>query len=261
MLKFAANLSWLFNEVPLIERFSQAAAAGFQATECLFPYQEPIDSLVSAQRNSGLPVVLINAPPGRWDQGERGLASLPKREEEFRQSLQQAREYALALGCKQIHIMAGNRNSSITEQQQYDTLVKRLSYAADYLLADNIKVLIEPLNTEDMPGYFISTFTRAIQLIKECNKENIFLQFDIYHCQKIQGNISRSLQHYWPLISHLQIASVPNRNEPDGGEINYPWLFNYLASHHYSGWIGCEYQPQTTTREGLDWFTHYKTIN
>lgn len=124
MLKFAANLSWLFNEVPLIERFSQAAAAGFQGTECLFPYQESIDSLVSAQRTSGLPVVLINAPPGRWDQGERGLASLPQREEEFRQSLQQAREYARALRCQQIHIMAGNRNSSITEEEQYDTLVK-----------------------------------------------------------------------------------------------------------------------------------------
>ncbi|HEY0207950.1 2-oxo-tetronate isomerase [Acerihabitans sp.] len=258
MLKFAANLTWLFNEAPFIERFALAARAGFNGVECLFPYQEPLGGIADARRQNGLEMVLINAPAGDWARGERGLASLPGRDEEFRQSLHLAREYARALGCRQVHVMAGNRDESISFERQYILLKDRMSYAADFFLPDNIRVLVEPLNGGDMPGYFIPSFYLADKLIMDCNKQNIYLQFDIYHCQKIQGNLSAALQHYRALISHIQIASVPQRQEPDSGELHLPWILKQLEQQDYQGWIGCEYRPATETHAGLGWLENYK---
>lgn len=260
MLKFAANLTWLFTEVPFLQRFALAAKAGFPAVECLFPYQEQIADVQQAQKASGIPVVLINAPAGEWENGQRGLASLPDAGEPFRHSVRLAREYAVSLGCKQIHIMAGNREERITFDEQYALLIERLRYAADYLMADNIRVLIEPLNNDNMPGYFISSFPLAEKIIHQCERKNIFLQFDVYHCQKIHGNLWVNLQHYWPLISHIQIASVPDRHEPNKGEVNYPWLFQQLVIKNYPGWIGCEYQPENETFSGLGWLAKNKNI-
>ncbi|WP_411705083.1 2-oxo-tetronate isomerase [Edaphovirga cremea] len=261
MLKFAANLTWLFTEVPFLQRFALAAEAGFPAVECLFPYEEELGAVLRAQKESALPVALINAPAGVWESGQRGLASLPDAETQFQRSVQQAHEYALALGCKQIHIMAGNREESITFDEQYALLIERLRYATDFLNTDNIRVLIEPLNNENMPGYFIPSFPLAEKIIRDCERENIALQFDFYHCQKIHGNLWANVQRYWPLIAHIQIASVPNRNEPNKGELNYPWLFQQLELQGYQGWIGCEYRPETDTFAGLGWFKENKAVN
>lgn len=253
MLKLAANLTMLFNEVPFIERFSAAAAAGFRGVEFLFPYQYEANQLQSIISQQGLTTVLFNAPPGQWQQGERGLASLPNREQDFRDSVDQVIYYANILDCHQVHIMAGNAQPGLSSDEQQSQYIRQLSYAADRLLPHGICILIEPINPIDMPDYFLKTLDQAQQIIHLVNKPNIAIQFDIYHCQRTQGNILSSLEKHISNIKHIQIASAPDRHEPDNGEINYPWLLEKLEQMNYPGWVGCEYYPAGNTAEGLGW--------
>lgn len=257
MLKLAANLDWLFTDLPVPARFQAVKAAGFHGVEGLYLWQHPLESLLSASRDTALPVVLMNAPAGNWQQGERGLAALPGREDDFLHSVAVAHRYASALECRQVHVMSGLRDDVLTFNEQRELLITRLRIACDTLATDGIDVLIEPLNPQDMPGYIIDSFPLAEALIKDVDRENIGLQFDIYHCQKIHGNVANNLQRYFPLIKHIQIASVPYRHEPGTGELNDKWLFNFINNLNYRGWIGCEYKPSTPGPESLRWMTSY----
>ena len=253
MLKFAANLTMMFNQLPFTDRFSAAATAGFQGVEFLFPYQydaEQLKSIISEQR---LTTVLFNAPPGDWENGERGIASLPDREQEFRDNIQQVIHYANILGCQQIHLMAGNCQPGLSAEEQRMWFIKRLRYAADLLSLHRINLLIEPINPTDMPDYFLKTIEQAQQIIQQAGRANIAIQFDIYHRQKTEGNILNALRKHINNIGHIQIASAPDRNEPNDGEINYPWLLKEIERLNYNGWIGCEYYPKKNTVEGLSW--------
>jgi len=257
MLKLAANLDWLFTEFPMVQRFHAAQDAGFQGVEGLFLWQHPQALLCALQQQTALPVVLMNAPAGDWQNGERGLASLPGRDDDFRQSLHIARQYALALGCRQVHVMAGNRASKLSFEQQHQLLIARLQQACDYLAGADISVLIEPLNPQDMPNYFINRFDQAAGIIEQVGRENIGLQFDIYHCQKIHGNIINNIERYWSIIKHVQIASVPGRNEPGTGELDDNRILNVINNMQYQGWIGCEYTPQNATTAPVNWLSTY----
>ncbi len=259
MVRFAANISWLFTENAFADRFAAAAASGFSAVECLFPYEDNLAELQREQRNNRQNMVLINAPAGDWDNGERGLASLPERTRDYEHSLSLALEYALAFQCRQIHVMAGNRNESIPYEEQYRTLKERLRRAADYFAPYGIQVLIEPLNNLDMPGYFLNSLSLAAGIIHEVGHDNLRLQFDCYHIQRIQGDIFTGMKDYWPLISHIQIASVPYRNEPDSGELDYRWLFRQWERMNYTGWVGCEYRPLKNVGAQLVWLNTCST--
>lgn len=257
MLKLAANLDWLFTEHPIAARFHAARLAGFRGVEGLFLWQHPLEVLQTAQRETALPVVLLNAPAGNWQQGERGLAGLPGRDEEFHRSLVVARDYAIALNCRQVHVMAGLRCDGMALNAQRMLLTERLRIACDLLADAGIVVLVEPLNPEDMPGYLINSFPLAADIIRDVERENIGLQFDIYHCQKIHGNLATNLNRYWPLIKHMQIASVPDRHEPGTGELNDAWLFDFIIRKDYQHWIGCEYKPSTPDSQSLRWIMPY----
>lgn len=257
MLKLAANLDWLFCERPIAGRFQAAKAAGFHGVEGLFLWQHPLDVLLAAQRETGLPVALMNAPAGNWQAGERGLASLPDRDEEFHHSLMIARDYATALGCRKVHVMAGLRVDTLSVSAQRERLTDRLRIACDVMVEAGIDVLIEPLNPQDMPGYVVDSFPLAESLVNKVARENIGLQFDIYHCQKIHGNVAHLIERYLPIIKHFQIASVPGRHEPGTGELNEAWLFEFIKQTGYQGWMGCEYKPSTPGPESLRWMTPY----
>ncbi|WP_341516552.1 hydroxypyruvate isomerase family protein [Citrobacter gillenii] len=257
MLKLAANLDWLFTELPIAARFQAAKNAGFRGVEGIFLWQHPQATLLAAQQQTGLPVALMNAPAGHWQQGERGLAALPGRDEEFRRSLNLVRESATALGCRRIHVMSGLRCDDLTLNAQRTLLIDRLRSACDVMAEAGIDVLIEPLNPQDMPGYMIDNFPLAESIIREIGRKNIGLQFDIYHCQKIHGNVVKNIERYFPLIKHFQIASVPDRNEPGTGELNEKWIFDFIEQLNYQDWIGCEYQPSTSESESLRWITPY----
>lgn len=257
MLKLAANLDWLFCEHPIAGRFQAAKAAGFHGVEGLFLWQHSLDVLLAAQQETGLPVALMNAPAGNWQAGERGLASLPERDEEYQRSLMIARDYATALGCRKVHVMAGLRVDTLSASAQRERLTDRLRIACDVIVEAGIDVLIEPLNPQDMPGYFVDSFPLAESLINEVDRKNIGLQFDIYHCQKIHGNVAHFIERYLPIIKHFQIASVPGRHEPGTGELNEAWLFDFIKQTGYQGWMGCEYKPSTPGPESLRWMTPY----
>lgn len=257
MLKLAANLDWLFTEQTMTARFYAAKQAGFHGVEGLFLWQHPLEDLLAVQRETALPVVLMNAPAGEWQQGERGLAALPDREEEYLRSLIIAREYASALGCSRVHVMAGKHHEGIDLGAQRALLIERLRTACDVMAVAGIHVLVEPLNPEDMPGYLIDTFPLAETIIRQVERENIGLQFDIYHCQKIHGNVSKNIERYFPLIKHIQIASVPLRHEPGTGELDEKWLFDFINRMNYQGWVGCEYKPSAPGNASLRWMTPY----
>ncbi|MBW7982002.1 hydroxypyruvate isomerase family protein [Enterobacillus tribolii] len=257
MLKFAANLDWLYADQPIEQRFANAQANGFQGVEGLFLWQHPLESLLAAQRETALPVVLMNAPAGDWAAGERGVAALPGRGPEFRQGLEWVCGYGYTLGCAQIHVMAGKRVAGMDAGEQYALLIRRLQYACDYAEQYGITVLLEPLNPEDMPDYFIDNFPLAEKIIRDVRRENIGLQFDIYHCQKIHGNIMNNILRYRSVIRHFQIASVPGRNEPGSGELNDVNILACIASMPFQGWIGCEYKPSEITSNKLTWLTSY----
>lgn len=253
MAKFAANLSMMFNEVPFIQRFERAAEAGFTGVEYLFPYEESTEAITAELQKYHLTQALFNMPAGDWATGERGMASIPGREREFAEGVKTALKYAKALGCKQVHAMAGKLDSNFSPEQQKACFIKNIQHAADVMAEQGIRVLIEPINTRDMPGYFLTTQKQAEALLPEINRDNVFIQLDLYHCQIMEGDLLKTIERLWDKFSHIQIASVPFRHEPDRGEVNYPWIFEQLDKMGYQGWLGCEYHPVGRTEDGLGW--------
>jgi hydroxypyruvate isomerase len=253
--KFAANLTMQFNEVPFVARFEAAARAGFKAVEFLFPYEYPFSTVAAELKAHGLQNVLFNLPPGSWAGGERGLASLPGREGEFRDSVARAIDYALALDTPRLHVMAGLLPAGADAARHRATYIDNLSHAAALAAPHGITLLIEPINRRDMPGYFLNTQAEAHAIREQVGAANLKVQMDLYHAQIVEGDLSAKLQHYLPQVGHIQIASVPGRNEPDRGEINYRFLFKQLDRLGYDGWIGCEYRPAGVTEQGLDWLS------
>lgn len=259
MPKFAANLTMLFNEVPFIERFDQAAHAGFKAVEFLFPYDYPVEALQDALKRNQLQLVLHNLPAGNWAAGDRGIACDPVRMQEFREGVDQAIGYAAALGVKQLNCLAGIKPAKVTEEQARRTLVDNLTYAAPRLKAAGIRLLIEPINSFDIPGFFLNHTRQALDIIAATGSDNIFIQYDIYHMQRMEGELAKTIENNLAKIAHLQLADNPGRNEPGTGEINYPFLFAFLDKIGYEGWIGCEYKPAAGTGAGLGWAAAYLT--
>ncbi|EMC0410142.1 hydroxypyruvate isomerase family protein [Vibrio fluvialis] len=257
MAKFAANLTMLFNEVPFLERFEQAHRAGFKAIEFLFPYAFEPHVLAEKLEQYGFEQALFNMPPGDWDAGEKGFAALPGREQEFKQSVATALMYAKALNCKKVHAMSGIIDPAYSMQQYIETFIANIRYAADAFAEHGIDVLIEPLNNRDVPNYFVAHQRRAVELIQMVDRPNVKLQLDLYHAQIMDGDLDVLIRDLAPFTGHIQIASVPHRNEPSDGEINYPYLFDVLDDSGYDGWIGCEYKPKTTTEQGLAWVKPY----
>jgi 2-dehydrotetronate isomerase len=252
---FAANLSMMFNEWSFLDRFDAAAEAGFSAVEYLFPYQEKPEAIADRLTRNGLSQALFNLPPGDWNAGERGMAALASRFDDLVSSIDQALDYAKATGVKRLHLMAGVAPSSDVEAQK--AYRRSIEYAAEKLAEHTIDVLLEPINPRNMPGYFLHDFGTAAHIIGTLGLPNVKLQFDMYHCQIIHGDVSMRLRQLLPIIGHVQIASVPSRHEPDGEELNYPFLFELLDSLGYQGFVGCEYIPRAHTLDGLDWFTPF----
>ena len=255
MPRFAANLSMMYVEHPFLERFAAAAADGFAAVEYLFPYDWPADTLAATLKASGLAQVLFNAPPGDFANGERGIASLPGREEEFRSGVARALDYAAALACPRVHLMAGLVPAGSTREAQRPTYLKNLAWAARQADDAGIDVLIEPINTRDIPGYFLNRQDEAHAVLAEIASPRLKVQMDLYHCQIVEGDVAMKLRQYLPTgrVGHLQIAGVPERHEPDLGEVNYPYLFGVIDALGFDGWIGCEYRPAAGTSAGLGW--------
>lgn len=255
MPKFAANLSLMFTELPFMQRFHAASNAGFSAVEYLFPYEHPAPEISAQLKEHGLQQALFNAYAGDWDAGERGLASMEGRQQAFRDSIEQALEYAQVLDCPKIHVMAGIGQSTAKAQSLY---VDNLRYAADKAAALNVEVLIEPINARDMPGYFLGSVPQAIDLLGRIDRPNARLQFDYYHAQITSGDVTVLMRESIEHIGHIQIASVPERNEPDAGELNYPYVLAALDAAGYTGWVGCEYRPAGETTAGLGWLASYQ---
>jgi len=255
MPKFAANLTMLFGEVPFIDRFAAAKAAGFSGVEYLFPYDFEKAVLREQLQQHGLTQVLHNLPAGNWAAGERGIAISPDRVDEFRDGVLRAIDYATALDCHRVNCLVGVAPAGADVSELNEVLVKNLRFAANVLARERIRLLIEPINTLDIPGFFLSGTERAVQIISDVRSDNLFVQYDIYHMQVMEGDLARTLQKHLARIAHVQLADNPGRNEPGTGEINYPFLFRYLDQIGYRGWIGCEYKPKATTAEGLGWYT------
>lgn len=257
MAQFAANLTMLFTEVPFLERFEKAHQSGFKAVEFLFPYAFDAQILAQKLEQYNLKQALFNMPPGDWEAGERGFAAIPGRESEFHQSVVTALSYATALNCKKIHAMSGLISKEYSYQQHVDTFVQNIRYAADVFAKHNIELMIEPLNSRDVPNYFVANQRVAVELIKQVDRPNVKLQLDLYHAQIMDGDLTKLIKDLAPYTGHIQIASVPDRHEPSEGEVNYPHLFNVLDQSGYLGWIGCEYNPKNKTEDGLDWVKYY----
>lgn len=258
MPRFAANLTLLFNELDMLERFAAAAAAGFEAVEILFPYDWPVAQLAKRLEESGLRLVLINTPPGDWQAGERGLAAVPGREAAFRDSMARALDTARALGVPQVHCMAGIPPADEDRARAEACFLANLAWAAERAAARGLRLLIEPLNSRDVPGYFLTTAAQARPIIAAVGADNLFLQFDVYHGQIMHGDLSHTIRAQLDIIGHIQISGLPDRHEPDARqEINYPFLFGLLDELGYDGWIGCEYHPRAGTLEGLAWARTY----
>lgn len=256
MLRLAANLSMLFTEHDFLGRFVAAAEAGFRGVEYLFPYAYPPETLRAVLDEHELKQVLFNLPPGNWEGGERGLASLPGREAEFRDSLVEALRYAEVLDCPRVHAMAGLLPAYADADIQaahHATYLENLRFAAREAAKCHREVLIEPINTRDMPGFFLSRQAQALKVLEDVGEPNLRLQFDIYHCQIMDGDLTRHIERQFAHIGHVQVAGVPERHEPDVGEVHYSALFERLKALGYDGWIGCEYRPAGATRTGLGW--------
>lgn len=253
MPKFAANLTMLFNEVPFLDRFEQASSAGFQAVEFLFPYAFTASEIKEKLDRFNLSLVLHNLPAGDWEAGERGIACLPDRVEEFRAGVIKAIEYAKILNVSQLNCLAGKIPAGVDSSLVNITFVENLRYAAAQLAQANLKLLIEPINTFDIPGFFLSRTQQAISILEEVGASNAFVQYDIYHAQRMEGELANTIQKHLKQIAHIQLADNPGRHEPGTGEIHYQYLFKLLDQLGYQGWIGCEYKPATETNAGLGW--------
>jgi 2-dehydrotetronate isomerase len=258
MPRFAANLTMMFNEVPFLDRFDAAAKAGFTAVEFLFPYDHPAEEVGKRLKAAGLTQALFNLPPGNWEAGEKGFAALPDRFADLQQSLITALPYAQATGVKRVHLMAGIADRD--DPKAVAAFHKSLVWAAEFFSPHGLDVVIEPINPRNVPGYFLNDFGFARDVIRELEIPNLKLQFDIYHCQIIHGDVTMRLREMMPIIGHTQIASIPSRNEPDGEELNYPFLFDELDRLGYDGFVGCEYNPRARTTDGLGWFRPYAGV-
>jgi hydroxypyruvate isomerase len=270
MPKFAANLHYLFTEVAFPDRFAQAAAAGFKAVEFQVPYEHPGADLRARLREHGLKMVLFDTPMGDWNAGDRGLAAIPGREAEFRAGLPKAAEYAQALDCDLVHVMAGVLDSGADIANAERVYVENLRYACAFLKRHGVRAVIEPINrrhgvaqggasytTEGMYGYFLNLTSQALRVIEKVGSDNLFLHLDVYHMQLTEGRLAQTLTDCLALLKHVQIAGVPGRHEPSVGEINYPYLFDLLDELRYDGHVGCEYRPQAGTLPALAWASRY----
>lgn len=259
MPRLAANLSMMYTEHPFLDRFEAAARDGFAGVEFLFPYEYPAADLKTRLEAQGLTQALFNAPPGDWAAGERGTASLPGRESEFRRGADLALEYAAALGNRKLHVMAGLIQPGQDHAAHRAIYLENLAWTARAAASAGVTVVIEPINTRDIPGFFLNRQDEAQAICAEVGADNLKVQFDIYHCQIVEGDIAVKLKRDMAGIGHIQIAGVPDRHEPDLGELNYPYLFQQIDALGYSGWIGCEYRPRAGTSAGLGWARPYLT--
>jgi 2-dehydrotetronate isomerase len=258
MLRFAANLTMMYGEHAFPDRFAAAARDGFTAVEYLFPYEYPAQDLAAWLQAHGLTQALFNAPPGDWAAGERGLACVPGKETEFRAGIRTVVSYAQTLRCPRVHVMSGIQPNGVERAALRRTLMANLAWAAGIAAAASIELLIEPINTRDMPGYFLNRQDEAHAIVAEIGSPALKVQMDLYHCQIVEGDVSMKLRKYLAddpqkKVGHIQIASVPARNEPDRGELNYDYLLDLIEDLGYPGWIGCEYRPKAGTSEGLTW--------
>ncbi|MBG1245718.1 2-oxo-tetronate isomerase [Burkholderia pseudomallei] len=257
MPRFAANLTMMYNEHAFLERFAAAARDGFKAVEYLFPYEFPAAELKARLDAHGLVQALFNAPPGDWAAGERGIASLPGREDEFRRAIDTALDYARVIGNDTLHVMAGLIAPTQDRARHRDVYLRNLAHAAEAARAQNVTIVIEPINPRDMPGFFLNRQDDAQAICREVGAPNLLVQFDCYHCQIVEGDLAMKLKRDIAGIGHIQIAGAPQRHEPDVGEIHYPYLFELIDALGYDGWIGCEYRPKAGTSEGLGWLAPY----
>jgi hydroxypyruvate isomerase len=253
MPRLSANLSWLYPEHPFLERIAAAARDGFAAVEMNAPYGDPPAEIAARLRDADIAAVLINTPAGDASLGERGLASLPGREEDFRRSLDRALEYTRVLGNERLHVLAGVVAPGADRARYRDTYESNLAYAAGEARTLGVTLLIEPINPHDMPGYFLNLQAEAHSVCREVGAQNVKVQMDLYHCQVQEGGLAEKIREHVAGIAHFQVAGVPGRYEPDVGEVNYPYLFALIDELGYEGWIGCEYRPLKRTSEGLGW--------
>jgi hydroxypyruvate isomerase len=253
MPRFAANLTMLFTELPFMQRFEAAAKAGFKAVEYLFPYPFDKKELTAALRANGLQQVLHNLPAGNWEGGERGIACHPDRVGEFREGVGIAIDYATALGCPKLNCLLGKLPAGVSAEEARKVAVENLRFAARELQSAGIMLLIEPINHFDIPGFFLTRTDQALAIIDDVGSTNLLLQYDIYHAQRMEGELAATMSKNMARIGHIQLADNPGRGEPGTGEINYPWLFKHIDAAGYTGWIGCEYKPRGTTADGLGW--------
>jgi hydroxypyruvate isomerase len=260
MTRLAANLTMLFTELPFLDRFAAAAAAGFTAVEFVSPYGEPADAVADAALRNGLTVALFNLPAGDWGAGERGFAADPARVDAFRDSIDTALSYARATGCTTLHLMAGKIAPDADRQQWTQTLIENVRAAADAVAGEGITLVLEPINTRiDIPGYFYDRTATVLDVMDAVGRDNVKLLYDVYHMQIMEGDVARSIERLLPRIGHIQIADNPGRHEPGTGELNFPWLLDRIDALGYAGWIGCEYAPATRATEGLGWAAPYLT--
>lgn len=257
MPKFAANLWFLFQDQAFLDRFSAAAACGFEGVEYHFPYAHPIADVADALHGAGLTQALFNMPAGDWDAGEVGIGCLPDREQDFRDGVGLAVDYAKALGCSRLNALAGRPADGEVTAAHWDTYKDNLAFAADACAKQGIDTFIEPINAHTVPGYLLNYTMQALDLIAELDRPNLFVQYDLFHAQIMEGDLTETLKAHIDKIRHIQIASVPDRHEPNEGEINFPHIFNLLDELGYDGWVGCEYHPRGDTRAGLGWGTAY----
>lgn len=256
MPKFAANISMLFGEFDFIARFSAAAKAGFAGVEYVGPYAFSKQQVAEALHTNKLKQVLFNLPPGNWDAGERGIGCLPDRVGEFQDGVGKSIDYAKALDCTMINCLAGIVPPTVTRDKAWATLAANLNFASKALKQEGIQLIVEPINRFDIPGFLLNTSAEGIAMIDAAATDNLKLQYDIYHMQRMEGELAATMTRLLPRIGHIQLADNPGRNEPGTGEINYPFLFRHLEGLGYQGWIGCEYKPKSGTEAGLGWIKH-----
>jgi hydroxypyruvate isomerase len=257
MPNLAANLSMMFTEVPFLERFALAADAGFKGVEYLFPYDHPAETIAKALQDNGLQNVLFNLPPGNWQTGDRGLAALPGREADFDALIDTALEYAKIIGCPCLHAMAGIPPADANPYACQNTYVRNIKHAAERCAPHGVTVLLEPINPRDIPGFYLNRQADAIATLDSIGAANAAVQMDLYHCQIVEGDVAMKIRANIDRVAHFQIAGVPDRHEPDLGEVNYPYLFDVIDELGFEGWIGCEYRPKGETRAGLGWAKPY----
>ena len=257
MPRLCANLSMMFGELPFLDRFEAAARAGFEGVEFLFPYEHPAPELRARLDAHGLTQALFNMPPGDWAAGERGLACLPGRREEFRAGVHRALEYADALGCRLVHCMAGIVPPGVNHTTAWALYAANLAWAAEQAAQAGVRIALEPINHRDMPGFLLNTVAQGAAVVEALGRERAGLQFDVYHCQVTEGDLTRRLEAHMPLVAHIQIADVPARHEPGTGEIGWEHVFRTIDALGYAGWVGCEYRPAGDTVAGLSWRRRY----